>query len=196
MATMVLKDMLICPECGAEMFPYSFDKESRVIGYRCSAEECCAEKTCGFDQVAVTEGEKINYFVLNDDGEVSWKCHFHGYCVDLIESLLDKDFTKFARSCCIYGREDDEIFEDMECIQGEGRTIVAKILNALDEDQLLELAEERGIDVDEYDGDYLEAFLGSVDFLVDDFRDFIYSLTDTIQYLFDISIDEDGELME
>ncbi len=35
MAAMVLKDMIICPRCGAEMFPCAFDGDNRLISYRC-----------------------------------------------------------------------------------------------------------------------------------------------------------------
>lgn len=196
MASMVLKDMLICPECGEIMFPSAFDKKSRTLQYCCCAQECKTKSTKNFDEVAVPEYEKINFFVLNDDGEVTWKCHFHGYCECLIEDILDKDFTKFEHCCCIWGREDDEIFGDEKYAHEDGKIIIRKILSALDEEMICILAEEIGIELEEYNGKYADAFVDAADFLTGDFRDYVYSLTDQIYSLFDISLDENGEMLD
>ena len=75
----------------------------------------------------------------------------------------------------------------------EGKIIIEKILSALDDKQISELADVFEIDFDEYD-DYVEAFLDCFDFMTNDFRGFVYSLTGEIKYLFDIDIDEFGNV--
>ena len=37
------------------------------------------KKEYSFDDVLVKDGEKIKYFLLTDDGVLSWKCAFHGW---------------------------------------------------------------------------------------------------------------------
>ena len=58
------------------------------------------------------DGEKINYFLLTDDGALSWKCVFHGYCDCFIDDVLDDDFSKFENACCIWGKSNDEILKE------------------------------------------------------------------------------------
>ena len=79
MATMALKTIIQC-KCGKEMFPFQFDNKQQKIGYKCSDIACGAEMEFSFDEVKMGEGERINYFCLNDDGEMTWKCCCHGYC--------------------------------------------------------------------------------------------------------------------
>ena len=191
MATMVLKDMLICPECGAEMFPCSFDREKRVIGYRCRMANCLAEQTHSFEEVRLEKGEKFHFVCLNDDGEVTWKCYEHGYCDNYIEHLLELDFAKFERCCCILGREQDEMEADMEYAQGEGREIIRNILNALDEEAVSELGDDMLMDnpVDMFDGDYVEAFVCEAMCNTDGVDDFIGRMISRIYDLFEIDMD-------
>ena len=198
MATMILKDMIICPECGSEMFPCSFDKENRVIGYRCRMEDCQTEIIHNFDEVKLEDGEKYHFVCLNDDGDVTWKCFEHGYCDNYIENLIDMDFTKFERCCCILGRDDDEIEADMEYAQAEGRDIIENILNALDEDCVCELGEDMLMEnpVDMFDGDYVEAFVAEAMCNLDGVDDFIQMMISRISDLFEIDIDEDGNISE
>ena len=198
MATMVLKDMIICPECGAEMFPSAFDKEERTIIYRCRMATCLAERTHSFEEVKLKEGEKIRFVCLNDDGDVTWKCYEHGYCDNCIENLLEMDFTKFERCCCILGRDEDEIEADMEYAQGEGRETIRNILNALDEDCVSELCDDMLVEnpVDMFDGDYVEAFVAEAMCNGDGVIDFIYQMIDRIYDLFEINIDTDGNINE
>ena len=198
MATMILKDMLICSECGAEMFPCAFDKENRVIGYRCRMVNCLAEQTHSFEEVKLEEGEKFHFVCLNDDGDVTWKCYEHGYCDNVIENLLEMDFTKFERCCCILGRDEDEIEADMEYAQGEGRECIQKILNALSKECVSELCDDMLVEnsVDMFDGDYVEAFVAEAMCNSDGVDDFIEQMTSRIYDLFEIDIDMDGNIIE
>ena len=198
MATMVLKDMIICPECGAEMFPFAFDKETRTIGYRCRMATCLVERTHSFEEVKLEEGERFHFVCLNDDGDVTWKCYEHGYCDNYIENLLEMDFTKFERCCCILGRDEDEIEEDMEYAQGEGREIIRNILNALDEDYISELGDDMLMEtsVDMFDGDYVEAFVSEALCNGDGIADFVEQMIARIYDLFEINIDTDGNITE
>lgn len=193
MDTKVLKDVIICSECSGKMFPSSFDKSNRIISYRCCNDGCKAKKEYSFDDVLVKDGEKIKYFLLTDDGVLSWKCAFHGCCDCFIDNVLDDDFSKFENACCIWGKSNDEILKENNYVATEGKIIIEKILSALDDKQISELADVFEIDFDEYD-DYVEAFLDCFDFMTNDFRGFVYSLTGEIKYLFDIDIDEFGNV--
>lgn len=198
MATMLLKDMIICPECGAEMFPCAFDGENRVISYRCRMVNCLAEQTHSFEEVKLGEDEKYHFVCLNDDGDVTWKCYEHGYCDHHIENLLEMDFTKFERCCCILGRDIEDLDADFEYAQGEGREMIEKILAALDMDCLSELGEDMLMEnpVDIFDDDYVEAFVAEAMCNVDGVDDFIEQMISRIYDLFEIDIDNEGNIVE
>ncbi|MDO4732549.1 MAG: hypothetical protein Q4B50_03430 [Bacillota bacterium] len=198
MATMVLKDTLLCPECGEEMFPCAFDRQERKITYRCSETDCGMEKECSFDEAKLEEGENFIYFCLNDDGEVTWKCFIHAYCEYDIDFLLEKDITKFQRCCCVLGRDVDEIEEDMKYAENAGKSKISRILAALGEEHIPELAKDMlfDIELDFFDGDYLEAFASQAMINEDGVDDFIYQMLDQIYELFEISLDEEGNPLE
>lgn len=197
MATMVLKDMVICPKCGAEMFPSAFDKDERKISYKCCNESCKVEIEYGFDEVKLKEDERFHYFCLNDDGDATWKCYEHGYCDFHIEGLLEMDFTKFARCCCILGRDFEDMEADAEYAHSKGKEIIKKILDAIGEERTCELADEilYEMPVDMFDGDYLEAFVAESICDMDGVESFISNMIDSIYDMFEISIDENGQVI-
>jgi len=198
MATMVLKDTIPCPVCGAEMFPAAFDRQERKISYRCSGSCCGAEKECSFEEAKLGEGEKFTYFCLNDAGEATWQCFSHAYCEYDIDFLLEQDLTKFQRCCCVLGRDAEEIEADLEFLEEDGREKISRILSAIGEDRIPELAEDMLYDVDPdlFDGDTLEAFVAQATINEDGPEEFIYQMLDRIYDLFEITVDEDGELVE
>ena len=198
MATMVLKDMVLCPVCGAEMFPCAFDSEKRVIAYRCRMVSCLAEQEYSFEEVKLGEDERFHFVCLNDDGNVTWKCYEHGYCDYHIEHLLEMDFTKFERCCCILGRDEDDLEADLEYAQGEGRERIQNILHALDEESVAELGDDMLAEnpVDIFDGDYVEAFVSEAMCNADGVDDFIEQMLSRIYDLFEINIDADGNILE
>ncbi len=199
MATMALKDMILCPVCGAEMFPSAFDRAARKISYKCTAAECAAETECSFEEVRLGDGERYHSFCLNDDGDATWKCHRHGHCDLPIDSLLDKDFTKFQTCCCILGLNEEELEEEADHLSNEGKEQISRILSVLDEEQVLELVNELCDEdvLENCDDDYAEALAQQFFYSeCDTVDEFINWITDEIYSLFEISIDEDGNLLD
>ena len=76
---MQLKDVVMC-ECGGKMFPTKVDKKKREINYRCSVCECGKEVKRKYEEVALRDNENQEYFSLDDEGNITWKCYTHGYC--------------------------------------------------------------------------------------------------------------------
>ena len=198
MAAMILKDVLVCPMCGENMYPCSFDKNRRRIGYRCWDEDCDLDMEFSFEDARLEEGERPQFFSLNDDGVVTWKCPVHGSCDNIIENLMDEDLTKFERCCCVWGRDEEELEADAEYAQGEGKETITKILDAIGEDQVEELAEDMICenDLDDFGGDYVAAFVAEALCNEDGVDDFIYLMINRIYDLFEISVNEDGEILD
>lgn len=199
MATMFLKDHIKCPKCDREMFPCEFDRSNKKISYKCIS--CEETSTFSFDDVK-NESNTYDYFLLNDDGGVSWKCYRHGYCDDIIEGLFGLDFSKFVDLHCILCKNEKELDEEMEYANKEGNKKLVRMFSNLDEDQIAELADEvlYDGDLEECDGNYVEAFLLTFSNGLGDeylsFDSFYGDLQDIIQDLFDMTIDENGYIDE
>ena len=50
----ILKDTLICKNCGAKMFPCAFDKEQQKITYKCIVIACGHTEEHCFQDVTMT----------------------------------------------------------------------------------------------------------------------------------------------
>ena len=156
MATMTLKTIVQC-KCGKDMFPFQFDNKYQKIGYKCSDTACGAEMECSFDEVKVEEGERIHYFWLNDDGQMTWKCCCHGYCDFDVEWFMDDwqdKVDRFINLACALEKYPEEIDSDIER-QEEHLAELKERLQELDEEQKLQLAEDMGIEIED---DYYMAF--------------------------------------
>ena len=196
MATMALKDVVICPACGAEMFPSAFDRRERYIKYKCSSQDCASEAQYTFNDVKLEEGKPQTYFRLNDDGDATWKCFTHGYCDVPIESLFDKDYTKFRNCCCIFGRDEDEMEADAAFVEGEGKKIIEKILSLIGAEKASELANDM-IDeslLDFFHDNVLDAFCAEATVSDSGAEDYLYQMSDRIFELFDITFDDEWNI--
>ena len=186
MATMCLKDTCTC-ECGKIMFPFTMDMENKTIEYKCS---CCGETvTKAFDEVKSAEGERFDYFCLNDDGDITWKCGTHGYCDFSVEWLNDDWQDKVDRfvelGCCLekYPEEFDDMFEDFGGNQDE----LFELFSHLEPEQIEEIANEMGIMVED---DIYQAFMNEYqerlcDCCLDDFDTFKEEIIST---MFDLGL--------
>lgn len=101
MATMILREHRAC-SCGSMMFPSKFDKENKRIEYKCL--KCGKKEEYAFDEVGYDNGSdyKYSYFMLNDDGDATWKCYQHGHCDFNIENLIEepKKYERFIETGC------------------------------------------------------------------------------------------------
>lgn len=148
MATMVLKDTIKC-NCGKEMFAASMDKVNRIMRYQCIDVNCGETVEKSFDEARLHEGERFGYFCLNDDGEITWKCANHGYCdfnIEWFEDDWQDKVNRFVEMGCALESFFYEIQEEIESI-GERAEDVKRLLAHLDEEQMLAVAEEMGIEV-------------------------------------------------
>ncbi|MPM16317.1 hypothetical protein SDC9_62695 [bioreactor metagenome] len=185
----ILKDTLICKNCGAKMFPCAFDKEQQKITYKCIVIACGHTEEHCFQDVTMAPTEQYEYFCLNDEGTATWKCYCHGYCEFDIDSLMEKDFSKFVDDGCILAQTYDEVEDDFDYADGEGKEKLRKILTVLDAGQLSKLLEEQLSEVapEDFEGDYIQA-------LVTQFK-INLTTTDDSSYSFDAFIDEILEMI-
>ncbi len=196
MAKMVLKEYFDCP-CEGAMFACSIDKENEKVTYKCIRCGAAAEKS--FDEVKLGENDRTDYFVLNDDGVVTWKCADHGYCEFRLEDLWWEDrLPRFIDLGCAVCKYPEEIEAEME-VGEDDEAIVKNIIESLTPEQLAELSETMG--VEDYDGDpinyesymiYYRELAGYGEF--ESFWDFIETLKSTIFDLFEIEYDEEGKV--
>ena len=197
MAAKVLKDMIICSECGEKMFPCAFDRENRKIAYSCLS--CGDVQEYDFEEVALGENEHYYAFCLNDDGDATWKCSEHGYCEFPIENLFEMDYSKLGTYCCLLAKTEEEITADIEYGQSKGRDQIQQILSRLDEDQINELADELllEVDIDTFEGNLIDAFAMEASMWEEGFVDFLYQMMERIDdFEIYLDIDSDGNITE
>ena len=164
---MVLKDSLIC-SCGNHMFPFEFDSDEKIITYKCTA--CGSSITKDFSDVSLQNNEQPKYFVLDESGEITWKCPTHGYCAFTIDSFTNGlyemcGFEKMRCPICYYEsceEDDNEANENekntLEYAQSEdAKNDIRAILDNLTEEQQRELVGQYEVDPDDFGGHYPEA---------------------------------------
>ncbi len=198
MAKMVLKEFFIC-SCDNGMFAHEIDKENQKVTYRCIG--CGATMEKSFDEVNLSENDRTDYFVLNDDGVVTWKCANHGYCEFRIEDLWYEDrLTRFVDLACGLCKYPEEIEAEME-VTDEDEQIVKNIIESLTHEQLSELSESMG--VEDFEGDpityetymfYFNELMGYGEF--ENFEDFVETLKTNIFDLFEIEFDWEGHVFK
>ncbi len=196
MVKTVLKEFFAC-HCEGAMFAHEIDKENEKVTYKCI--RCGATMEKSFDEVKLSENDRTDYFVLNDDGVVTWKCFEHGYCEFRIEDLWWEDrLPRFVDLGCGLGKYPEEIEAEME-VTDEDETIVKNIIESLTHEQLAELSENMG--VEDFEGDpitaetymiYYRELAGYGEF--EGFGDFLETLKSTIFDLFEIEYDEEGNV--
>ena len=201
-----LKEYQIC-SCGKTMFPCDFDENKMLITYQCT--ECDNTVTKNFDEVTLHDGDKTKYFVLNEAGEVTWKCPSHGYCDFTIDSFFGLyDFRGFEEMGCAlcyaeskgYEKYEDEEM-DLDYISSEkGKNAIKEIIDNLTDEQQKELVRHYDVSPDDVSGDCAEGirrayFIHYMDapfkFFLNDLKKQIYD-----QFEIDLGFDDDDDEYE
>lgn len=179
------------------MFAYRIDNENEKVIYKCI--RCGAETEKSFDEARLGENDRADYFVLSNDGTVTWKCGDHGYCEFRLEDLWWEDrLARFVDLGCAVCKYPEEIEVEMT-VGEEDEAILENIIASLSSEQLAELSETMG--VEELDGGeitaetymiYYNELAGYGEF--ESFWDFIETLKNTIFDLFEIEYDEEGNI--
>lgn len=181
MATKVLKDVITCT-CGKVMFPAKFDKESRVIGYKCVDELCGSTVEMSFEEAELPENENFKYFCLNDDGQMTWKCFNHGYCdfdMEWFEIGWQDKVKRFMELGCAL----DTYMEEIQGAFGDSDEQIEELkelFHHLDEEQIQMIADEMGVmcEDDIYTGfcsDFEEGLMDGSYGSWDEYKDMIIS---------------------
>ena len=147
MATTVLRDAIKC-ECGKEMFPASFDKARRLVSFHCSDPTCGKKVEVSFKDIEVPKTTDFKYFCFNDDGEMTWKCHNHGYCdFDISWFMIDwqRKVNRFLEARCAVCNTEEEAEARRKYALQELKSehnALDQFLNRLDKEKIETLVQE------------------------------------------------------
>lgn len=161
MSELNLKDVIKC-ECGFVMFPYEIHKEEDTILYKCSASNCNCSKLLPFKEATLKPGEINTYFLLDDSGNMFWKCPLHGKCQDNLKWLSsewEKNVNKFIDYGCGYEVDYDEVEDALEDVLNnldEHKREICELFEPLSDEDIVRVANEMGIELEE---EYPKAFL-------------------------------------
>lgn len=85
-----LKDVYRCVVCSGDMQVVKIDLKERKVYYRC--ERCGYEETLTFEE-ALVEDENYSFFILKEDGTLTWECPESGIKTEQADE--NTDFSQY-----------------------------------------------------------------------------------------------------